>query len=323
MAYYINKKNKAEDSIRERNQIINFVDQGFTFDTPAPDFSMPTIEGNNITLSNLSGHVIILRFSRFYLSELPFLLYLEHLSQYFNNDIKLVFINSLGKHEVEAIQEFVHISSPIIEDDGSLRSLFNAKPNETIIIGKDDKIKYKHIYADKKVIYNLILRYAYENSTPKTPSRESLSDLIKKLSFLNLKTEKSESLMEKLRGKTSLIILSISTCLTCPETTRMRILKELSAQIDTNKNQIIFLFGKGNNHRMLKDFIIRMGLDNESISVGIIEDRGLSYSEYYRIFQYDLDPRLFIFGKGGKLKFLERIRDAGKLSDINFLKKNL
>lgn len=323
MAYYISKKNRTEDSIRERNQIINFVDQGFTFDTPAPDFTMPTIGGSNITLSNLSGHVIILRFSRFYLSELPFLLYLEHLSQKFNNDIKLVFINSLGKHEVEAIQEFVYISSPIIEDDGSLRSLFNAKPNETIIIGRDNKIKYKHVYANKKIIYNLVLRYAYENSTPKIPSRESLSDLIKKLSFFNLKTEKSESLMEKLRGKTSLIILSISTCLTCPETSRMRILKELSAQIDTNKNQIIFLFGKGNNPKVLKDFIARMRLDKDSISVGIIEERGFSYSEYYQIFQYDLDPRLLIFEKGGKLKFLEKKRDVGKISDINFLKKKL
>lgn len=323
IAYYISKKNKTEESIIERNQIVNIVNQEFTFDAPAPDFTMPTISGSNITLSNLSGHVIILRFSRFYLPELPFLLYLEHLSQKFNNEIRLVFINSLGKHEINAIQKFVRISSPIIEDTGSLRSLFNARLNETIIIGRDYKIKFKNIYVDKKAIYDLVLRYAYGDLPPAAPSKEEIEELIKNLSFYNLETGKTESIVEKINERKSLINLSISTCMTCPETSRVHLIKELSEQIDLDKSQIIFLFGKGNNPKMLKDFIIRMGLDKDSVLAGVIEKGKLSDSEYYRIFQYDLDPRILIFEKGGKLKFLEKIRDARKLSDVNFLKEKL
>jgi hypothetical protein len=134
---YKNKRNKSDDAIRSKGQIISYANQGLSFDTPAPDFTMRTIEGENITLSNWRGKVIILKFTRFYLSELPMLLYLDHLSRKFGDKAILFFVNSLGKHDVNATREFMSFSSPIIEDNGTIAALFNARPTETIIVGKD------------------------------------------------------------------------------------------------------------------------------------------------------------------------------------------
>lgn len=69
----------------------------------------------------------------------------------------------------------------------------------------------------------MVIRYAYENFLPPTPlSEKKLSELINNISFENLMTGKTEFLAEIIKGKNTLINLSISTCMTCPETVQIR-----------------------------------------------------------------------------------------------------
>jgi hypothetical protein len=130
-----------------------------------------------------------------------------------------------------------------------------------------------------------------------------------------LKTGTPETLAEKLTEKNTLINLSISTCMTCPETTRIRYLKEMSNKVDKEKSQILLLFGKGNSFEMINEFLTRMDLrNNTSIISGVIEDGpGISDVEYFQIYSFDIDPRLFLFGKDGKLNFIEKIGEEKQI----------
>lgn len=104
------------------------------YNMPCPEISEYSISGQKINLHNLIGNVILIRFSQFYKEDLPNLVYLQHLVDKFQDkNASLIFINSLGKHDQEAIDKIVNLTSPIIEDNGSIAAKFNAYLEDLII----------------------------------------------------------------------------------------------------------------------------------------------------------------------------------------------
>lgn len=293
-------------------------DESF-YNAPSPDFDKKTVNGKEICLSNLKGNLIILRFSRFYLEELPYLLYLEHLAKRFKKDgVSLIFINSLGKHYKDSIEKFVHLDSPVIEDDGSISSSFKASPFETIIIGRDFRIKFKYGRADNRTTYNQVIRFAFNDKEPPLSKEEEIGALIRSLSFKEVRSGKLVKVEDEIKGKSTILNLFISTCMGCPEGRRISLLKEIAKNIGS-KGKVLILFGRGNGFEMIKDWAERMEID-DSISVGVIEGSS-SEDDYLKIFRFEIDPRIFIFGDG-KIVYSEKEGDERMIS-LEFLVRKL
>ena len=286
-------------------------DESF-YNSPAPDFAKDSVDGKRIRLSSLKGNVIILRFSRFYLEELPYLLYLEHLAKRFKEyGVSLIFINSLGKHYKESIEKFVHLDSPVIEDDGSISSSFKSNPYETVIIGRDFKIKFKYGMFDKRTIYNQFIRFAFEDKSPPVLKDDEIESLIKSLSFKDVRSGKIKRIGDFVRGKSTVLNLFISTCMGCPEGRRISLLKEVG-KLSGSKGEVLILFGKGNGSEMIRDWAERIGID-ESISIGVIEGSDFD-DDYLKVFRFEIDPRIFIFDREGKIVYSEEEGDERFIS---------
>jgi hypothetical protein len=299
--------------------------QHFIYDSEAPDFTLSTFDGQEIKLSDWKGKVIILQFSKFYLRDLPRMLYLDYLAMKFQKDLRLVFINILGKHDSDAINKIIHLSSPVIEDKGYLSGIFYLKGNGIIIIGRDFKIKFSNFYADKRTIHNLVLRYMNRDSKPSSSiSEKQLADLIKKVSFTSWETGATRILGELIKDKNAIINLSVSPCMTCPETKRVYVLKDMSTNIKSQESLILFLFARGNSFESLNDYLLRMELFNYPITVGIINERTLlTEKEYLKMFQLDIDPRILILNKKGKIVFLEKLENTKRILESDFFIKML
>jgi len=317
----INIKNNARERGRSntKNQIQSFLN------TPAPDFAAQTFDNTKIVLSKFSKNVTILRFSNFYYEDLPYLLFLEYLSKKYSNiGVRLIFINTLGKHDYESVNNLVRLSSPIIEDDGIIYSLYNASTHETIIIGKDHKIKFKYPKPDNRMIFNQVLEILGRN--PETNNyylTEQLQNSIKNISFININDDKPDSLLNVINGKKAIINISISSCFGCPEGNRVKALKYLSRHYDDGKTQVIYLLGDGNSCEIAKELSDKMELKTYKIVVGVIQRKNNSNDDdYFRLFQLNIDPRLVIFNENGKLVFLEKEGEANKINQ-DYLIKNI
>jgi hypothetical protein len=112
--------------------------------------------------------------------------------------------------------------------------------------------------------------------------------------------------------------------MTCPENSRIRILKDISKNIPPEDLLIIILFGIGNREELVNDYLSRMELDNYPIIAGIIET-GIfpSEFEYYQLFQMDVDPRILVFNRKGDLNFLEKYGDTQRILKDGYLMKIL
>jgi hypothetical protein len=319
------KNRKFVDIQRESQFNRSYTEQkSFVYDLVSPDFKTKTFDGEKITLSDFSGNVIILRFSRFYLEDLPHLLYLEHLAKRFQSvGVTLLFINTLGKHEAEAINKIVSFSTPIIEDDGTISSLFKTSPHELIIIGRDFRLKFKHIHPENRTIYNQVIKFAFQDSKP-PPSlnlnNDELANLVKNIIFRNVKNNNIENLGEFIESEGAVVALFVSVCIGCPETKKIWLMKEISGR--TNLKEIL-LFGRGNSFEIIKEFSERTGLSMYPITVGVIENEGvLTKDEYFQIYQFNLDPRILIFDAQGRTTYVEKIADE-RLMDMDFLLKRI
>jgi hypothetical protein len=294
------------------------------YDSVSPDFIAMTIEGKKIKLSEAMGKLIILRFSRFYLQDLPDLLYLEHLAKRFGDyGVDLIFINTLGKHDNQSINKIINLSFPIIEDNSFISSIFNAAPEETVVIDKFFKIKFKLDHADREIVFEQVKRCMLDNSIQLVNlSDAALADLINKISYRNIKNDKTENIADITRGKKIIINLFISTCFGCPEGKRLALMRGLSEKINHQKVQIVLLFGKGNGLEIVKEYISRIGLDQTPIVTGVIERNAiLREEEYFKIFEFGVDPRLLVLEQKGILIFLEKMGDANKITEEYLLNK--
>lgn len=133
------------------------------YNSPCPDVNMVNIHGKKIRLSDLKGDVILIRFTGFQNSELPYLHYLEHLYKSFEYEgMHLFFVYHKRRENSELLNEFIPLSVPIIEDDGSISSEFSSRADDTVIIGRDLKIKFKSNHLNNRAIFNQSVRLLYE-----------------------------------------------------------------------------------------------------------------------------------------------------------------
>lgn len=303
---------------------IDRIERSEFYDTPCPEITLTSINGRIINLRDLVGNVIIIRFSRFYKRDLPILVYLEHLAGKFKDEgISLILINSLGKHNSEAINKICSFSSPIIEDDGSISGLFNASQEETVIIDRNFTIKFMYsmnYIFNKSLVYNEVIRRAFEeNPQSQVTSNEEITSIINQLSFYDVLDRKEKHLNEQIIDKKLFLTLFTSTCTGCEENFRIRLLKELSSNVDKEKTQIILLFGIGNNAKAIRQIALINGWNEFPITVGVINNLDKHrMNDYYKLFQLDTDPKTFILNRKRQIIFVENLKNSRSIN-LNFL----
>lgn len=320
------RKNENRKFIQERKsfesrQIKQNIRSDF-YNLPCPEITIYSTAGEKISLRNLAGNVIIIRFSQFYRRDLPNLVYLQHLAdKYRNHDVSLIFINSRGKHDKDAINKIANLSSPIIENDGSIAALFNALPEDVIIIDRDFTIKFKYHRASKTLIFNEVMKWAFaDQARPISIQGAALERLIQKLAFYDVINRKRKRI-DQLQEKNILLTLFTSTCTGCEENARILLLKEIAKSINPDETKILMLFGKGNNINTIRQYADLNEWNKFPFTVGVIEDsKDLPKKEYYQIFQLDTDPRTFIINSEGKLIFAETLKTT-KVINLDYLKK--
>lgn len=147
---------------------------------------------------------------------------------------------------------------------------------------------------------------------------EEIGALIRSLSFKEVKSGKSLRVENEIKGKSTILNLFISTCMGCPEGRRVALLKEIAKKIGS-KGKVLILFGRGNGFDMIKEWAERMELD-EPISIGVIEGNSLDHN-YLKIFRYEIDPRVFVLDKEGRIVYAEKEGDERIMSPEFLLEK--
>lgn len=283
---------------------------------PCPEATLNSISGEKIELRDLAGNVIIIRFSRFYRQDLPNLVYLEHLAgKYKDQGVFLIFVNSLGRHDKEAIGRIVTLSNPIIEDDGSVRGIFNALPEDLVIIDRDHAIRFKYNRASKTVLCNEVLKWTLSNEKqPEAIQTVELERLLHELSYYDVFSGE-KYMIGQLSPKAILLTLFTSICTGCEESFRVQLIKELAKGKDPEKVKILMIFGKGNNADAIKDHAEMNEWDESRVSVGVVEDlEGRTSSDYYGLFELDVDPRTFLIGEDKRILFAETLRNSKRIN---------
>ena len=136
-----------------------------------PELTFSTLDGAEINLRELIGNVIIIKFSKFFRPELSNLAYLEHLANKFSSSgLHLIFISYFGRIDIDAVKSIFNFSSPVVADqNGEIVSVFNASPEEIIIIDRAFKIRTKinmERSVDRATIYSDLISILYSGETP-------------------------------------------------------------------------------------------------------------------------------------------------------------
>lgn len=287
---------------------IKVADNSF-YNALCPEVELVDLQGNKFKLSSMMGEVIVLKFTRLLSSELPSLIYMDHvLGRLKEYGLKIFFIYPTKRSNPWSLSERVaHLSIPIVRDDSTIMDSLNAEANDTIIIGKDFRIKFKHNYVSERTIYNQIVRFL--KVTDLLGKKEELSpamllSIMEKISYQNIDNGRIENIGQVMRNRTAFINLFISTCFGCPVGERIEIMKEVAARCRSSKTEIFFLFGTGNNLRMIEEYAERNQIFGENIRIGVIQkSEDLDRNEYYSLFDFKINPRLFIINKEGENVF--------------------
>lgn len=322
----LNKKVRASSSTQQDlSQPIlarNPVEDSDFYNRPCPEISLTSIDGEVIDLKNLIGNVIIIKFSRFYKRTLPDLLYLEHVAGKFKNlGVSLIFINSLGRHYKKEIEKICSFISPIVEDQGSIAGLFNASLEDTIIVDRDFTIKSKYQGLDKRVIYSDVKRWTQdEKNGSDNFSNEDLGTQLKNLVYFDVLEKREKPLFNPTLNKKVIITLFTSICTGCEENNRIQLLKDISSGMN-EKYQTVFLFGIGNNKKNIWQYALLNNWDKFPISIGVIDRiNPTQLSDYYELFELNVDPRTIILDNSGAVLFQEYLKNTNSI-DENFFRK--
>jgi len=325
---YNNSKNKdktlssIQQSSGQQALPLNVAENSEFYSRPCPELLLDTIEGEIIDLKDLIGHVIILKFSRFYKRDLPNLLFLEHVAGKFKNlGVTLVFINSLGLHYKKEIEKICSFISPIVEDKGTIAGLFNASLEDIIIVDRNFTIKFKYLAFEKNVIYSEVKRWAQnEGNGSENFSNEVLGDKLQDLSYYDVLEKREKPLLTPNQDKKIIISLFTSICTGCEENTRIQLLKDVSSEMH-KKFQTVFLFGIGNNAKAIRQYALLNNWNKFPISIGVIEKINPDQlSDYYDLFEFNVDPRTLILDSSGAVLFQEYLQNANSITK-NFFRK--
>jgi hypothetical protein len=145
--------------------------------------------------------------------------------------------------------------------------------------------------------------------------KKDLNHLISNIVYKKIDGSKTRRLSQDIENDTCVVYLSISTCFKCPESHTIDMLKQFAERKRLGKNQIILMFGKGNDLGLVRQFAQDRKLD-KTFTVGVIQQLETSHQEaYWDIFRLDLDPRVFVINKAG-IAFIEEKRGEVDFNSI-------
>jgi len=226
-------------------------------------------------------------------------------------------------HDSDTINKFINLSSPIIKDNGHISALFNALPEDFIIIDRDLTIKFKYHLTPKSLIYKEMLKWTFNKDYQSNHLTDSdIARAIQNITYNDV-FNKTKKAVKHIKNKYVILTSFTSTCTSCEETFRVEQLKKLSENLDRNKAQVLFLFGKGNNAEALREYGTLNDWNKFSITTGIIEEtEPLTHQDYFQIFQLDTDPKTFIIDTNGEIVFRET-PITSKMINSDFLNKQI
>jgi len=294
------------------------------YNTLCPEITMTTTDGNVIHLDDMIGNVIIIKFSRFYKKDLSSLVYLDHMFNKFKKyGVYLFFVHSYGEYDENKIRKICHLYAPVVNDFGRISYSLNSAPDDIIIIGRDFRIKFKlstSINFDKPLVYREVLKWISNETS--FQSLEDSPEFFSKMNYIfyeDVFKNKEYNLANQIRRKKTILTLYTSICAGCDEGLRIELLKEFTLR--NKDNNVIILFGKGNNKYVIKQFAYLNNWNEYPFSIGVIKPIASDVEEdYYSLFNLEVDPRTFIINKNGKVIFAESLRNSKKLNP-EFLKK--
>jgi thiol-disulfide isomerase/thioredoxin len=313
---FLIKGKKSEISklleLRQSNEAIRSDEysQKEFYNLDCPEIAGDSVGGEKIDIRDYAGNVIILQFSRFFREDLPNIIYLQNLAaKYRKYGTFLLFIDTRGKHDSIGVGKFITLSYPVIEDDGTIRARLNAYPEDTIIINRYLKIKYKSSKFAKRTIYDEVVKQLDINTDHKISheSRDSFSSL-KDLVFYDVFNKRTSRIIND--NKNKLVTFFTSICTSCDENRRIQLLRELAEKISPERGEIFLIFGKGNTLGAIKQYAIAQEWNNLPINIGIIEDAAIYEDLYFDLFNLDIDPKTFVFDSTGKAVFIETRKNA-------------
>jgi hypothetical protein len=290
------------------------------YNSLCPEIELITIDGKKISLRDLIGHVIIIKFARLTHQDAPDLIYLDHLyNKHRAQDLNLFFI--LRKNEKAIPSLALDLSAPMVEDDGFVHAIFNAKSGDALLIGRDFRIKLKSDDILNEQLFPVVNRFLIEGphdyqEKPETDI-ENMDILLNHILYKEIETGRIRLLKEEIKDDKCIVYLSISNCFTCPESYRIKSLQEIVEKRNLQKGQVIILYGKGNDIGLISQFTKENDL-NKYFTVGIILDLEKPYeNQYWNIFRLDVDPRLVLLDRS-EIVFEE---DKRGYFDLSFLEK--
>lgn len=138
---------------------------------------------------------------------------------------------------------------------------------------------------------------------------EERAVLLRRAIYFDLKTKKDESLDNFLGRNQAVILLMSAYCPSCPVHRKMLIIKEIAEEYGS-KVKCMILFGQGNDPGAIAEF---MGMNQmPGVGFGVLEQKSMGES-YYRMFDFDIDPRIIILDRNGQCSYQESARDAGRI----------
>ncbi len=303
LVWFLHKRAGIKERITPASP--DFLKSSF-YDTPCPALSLVDIAGNRINLQDFQGQVILLYFSHFYASEVPLLIFLNHLWEKFRLDgLRLFVVFPSEIIDLDYIFRNNQWTFPIVKGSGQIAAPFGAKPGTVVIIDRNFKIKFNLANPPKDTIYRQVRRYLdIEASSP--PSLENLASYLLDLYFIDMITKDMINLGQQIVERPAIIVLCLSPCFSCPEARKISMLREVATPFQDKKAVVFFLFARGYNFNLIEEFALRNKLSGTNLRVGIICcDGGLLEKRYLDLFEFEVDPRLFIFNQEGKLIFAE------------------
>jgi len=281
-----------------------------------PYLTFFSIDNQKIELAQFRQKVIIAKFTNFFENDINYLIYLDYLAQRYRNKIALFFFyNSSHDSEAGYINRYANFFAPIIKANEGIREAFNARGNETIIIGDDFRLKYKNSANSKRLLFLQASKYAHLENSPIVLPKGGFA-------YLDLDTKERKPVFSVDQTKDIIVNICISPCAECSDAERNTVLKEVLGDHPANL-EMYFLFGGNNSSYLIEEYKEKYQLFDARIHFGLLPSSGNKLEDkYFEMFNYEHDPFLLVIRGNNNIIFTE---DAGNSKDIDlkFLTKLL